>query len=98
MFSTMMTVASTTRPKSIAPTDSRLADSPRITIRPIANDSANGIVVATLIALRTGRQHTGAVDMVDLGLDAPDGGDTLGATTHEYDTLDDIVVGVEAGD
>ena len=44
MFSTMMTVASTTRPKSMAPTDSRLADSPRSTMRPIANDSANGIV------------------------------------------------------
>ena len=52
MFSTMMTEASTIRPKSIAPTDSRLADSPRSTIRPIANDSANGIVVATIMALR----------------------------------------------
>ena len=29
MFSIMITVASTTRPKSIAPTDRRLADSPR---------------------------------------------------------------------
>ncbi len=44
MFSTMITVASTTRPKSIAPTDSRLADSPRITISPMANDNANGMV------------------------------------------------------
>ncbi len=52
MFSTMMTEASTMRPKSIAPTDSRLADSPRQTIRPMANASANGIVAATTTALR----------------------------------------------
>ena len=52
MFSTMITVASTTRPKSIAPTDNRLADSPRSTISPIANDSANGMVVLTMTALR----------------------------------------------
>ncbi len=50
MFSIMMTVASTTRPKSIAPTDSRFADSPRSTISAIAKASANGIVIATMIA------------------------------------------------
>jgi hypothetical protein len=52
MFSTMMTVASTTSPKSMAPTDSRLADSPRSTMSPMANDSANGMVIATMTALR----------------------------------------------
>ena len=48
----MITVASTTRPKSIAPTDRRFADSPLITIRPIAKDSANGMVIETMNALR----------------------------------------------
>jgi len=52
MFSTMMTVASTIRPKSMAPTDSRLADSPRNSIRQIANASAKGMVQATITALR----------------------------------------------
>ena len=52
MFSTMITVASTTRPKSIAPTDSRFADSPRSTMSPIAKDSANGMVTETMTALR----------------------------------------------
>lgn len=52
MFSIMMTVASTTSPKSIAPTDSRFADSPRSTISVIANASANGIVSATMAAVR----------------------------------------------
>ena len=52
MFSTMMTVASTTSPKSMAPTDSRLADSPRSTMSPMAKDSANGMVMATMTALR----------------------------------------------
>ncbi len=52
MFSTMMTVASTTNPKSMAPTDSRFADSPRSTKSPIANDKANGMVMATITALR----------------------------------------------
>jgi len=52
MFSTMITVASTTRPKSMAPTDKRFADSPRNTISPIANDKANGMVIATITALR----------------------------------------------
>ncbi len=49
----MITVASTTNPKSIAPTDSRFADSPRSTMSPIANDNANGMVMATITALRT---------------------------------------------
>ena len=38
IFSTMMTVASTTNPKSMAPTDSRFADSPRSTMSPMAKD------------------------------------------------------------
>ncbi|MGY4297251.1 hypothetical protein ACVWXN_005346 [Bradyrhizobium sp. i1.4.4] len=50
--STMMTVASTMRPKSIAPTDSRFADSPRSTRMITAKNSANGIVAPTISALR----------------------------------------------
>ena len=50
--STMITVASTIRPKSIAPTDSRLADSPRSTRMMTAKNSANGIVAPTISALR----------------------------------------------
>ena len=52
MFSIMMTLASTIRPKSIAPTDSRLADSPRSSSSPMAKASANGMVAATMTALR----------------------------------------------
>ncbi len=52
MFSTMMTEASTINPKSIAPTESRLADSPRRTIKAMAKVSANGMVHATMSALR----------------------------------------------
>ncbi len=52
MFSTMITVASTMSPKSIAPTDSRLADSPRANRMMMAKKSANGMVAATMIALR----------------------------------------------
>ena len=52
MLSTMMTVASTIRPKSMAPTESRLADSPRNTMMPTAKNSANGMVAATISALR----------------------------------------------
>ena len=51
MFSTMMTVASTMMPKSIAPIDSRFADSPFITRMTTANSSANGIVAETIRAL-----------------------------------------------
>src|SRR3954469_15417999 len=50
--STMMTVASTIRPKSIAPTDSRFADSPRSTRMITAKNSANGMVAPTISALR----------------------------------------------
>ena len=50
MFSTMMTVASTMMPKSIAPIDSRLADSPLITRISTANSSANGMVAETISA------------------------------------------------
>ena len=52
MFSTINTVASTMRPKSIAPTDSRFADSPRSTRIATAKNSANGIVAPTTTALR----------------------------------------------
>ena len=50
--STMITVASTIRPKSIAPTDSRFADLPRSTRMMTAKNSANGIVAPTISALR----------------------------------------------
>ena len=52
MFSTMITVASTISPKSIAPTDSRLADSPRNTMMMMAKARAKGMVAATMTALR----------------------------------------------
>ena len=52
MFSTMMTVASTMMPKSIAPIDNRFADSPASTRITTANSSANGIVADTIRALR----------------------------------------------
>ncbi len=50
--STMMTVPSTMRPKSSAPTDRRLADSPRTTRMMTAKNSAKGIVATTMSALR----------------------------------------------
>ena len=52
IFSTMITVASTIRPKSMAPTDSKLADSPRKVMMMMAKNMANGIVALTMIALR----------------------------------------------
>ena len=52
MFSTMMTVASTMMPKSMAPIDSRLADSPLSTRTTTANKSAKGMVAETISALR----------------------------------------------
>ncbi len=52
MFSTMITVASTMMPKSIAPIDSRLADSPFSTRIITANRSAKGMVAETISALR----------------------------------------------
>ncbi len=52
MLSTMITVASTTRPKSMAPTDSRLADSPLSVITSTAKNRAKGMVRATITALR----------------------------------------------
>ena len=48
----MITVASTINPKSIAPTESRLADSPRSTRMITAKNSANGMVAPTISALR----------------------------------------------
>ena len=52
MFSTMITVASTMMPKSMAPIDSRLADSPLSTRMTTANSSAKGMVAETISALR----------------------------------------------
>ena len=58
MFSTMMTVASTMMPRSIAPTDSRLADSPRSTVMITARNSATGMVAATISAQRRSPRNT----------------------------------------
>jgi hypothetical protein len=52
MLSTMITVPSTISPKSMAPTLSRFADSPRSTMMPTAKNSANGMVAPTITALR----------------------------------------------
>lgn len=52
IFSTMMTQASTTRPKSSAPTDNRFALSPCNTRIRMAKASAKGMVAATMIAER----------------------------------------------
>ena len=52
MFSTMITVASMINPKSIAPSDSRLADSPLSTMIAMAKKKANGMADATTTALR----------------------------------------------
>ena len=48
----MMTVASTMMPKSMAPIDSRLADSPFSTRISTANNRAKGMVAETMKALR----------------------------------------------
>src|SRR5665647_885746 len=48
----MMTVPSTMMPRSIAPTDSRLAESPRSTVMMTARNSATGMVAATISAQR----------------------------------------------
>ena len=140
MFSTMMTVASTMMPKSMAPIDSRLADSPLSTSTTTANKSAKGMVAETISALRrlprnshwirkisidahhhvvqhgvggdvdqrapvvdaldahAGRQHAGAVDLLDLGQHAGQGRQGLRAAPHQHDALDDVVVVVVAGD
>ena len=58
IFSTMMTVPSTMMPRSMAPTDSRLADSPRITVIITASSSATGIVAATISAQRRSPRNT----------------------------------------
>ena len=52
MFSTMITVPSTMMPRSMAPIDSRFADSPRSTVMMTARNSATGMVAATMIAER----------------------------------------------
>ncbi len=51
MVSTMITVASTTSPKSMAPTESRFADSPRASMISTAKNRAKGMVAATIRAL-----------------------------------------------
>jgi hypothetical protein len=58
MFSTMITVPSTMMPRSMAPTDSRFADSPRITVIITASSSATGIVAATIRAQRRSPRNT----------------------------------------
>ena len=52
MFSTMITVASTMMPKSMAPIDSKFADSPLSTRMTTANSRAKGMVAETISALR----------------------------------------------
>ena len=51
MLSTMISVASTMMPKSIAPSEIRLADSPTNTIMQNVNRSAIGTVRATMTAV-----------------------------------------------
>ena len=53
MFSTMTTAPSTIMPKSIAPIDSRLAGMCAQSRQMNENSSANGIVTATMSAVRT---------------------------------------------
>ena len=53
MFSTMTTAPSTIMPKSIAPIESRLAGMCAQSRQMNANSSANGIVTATISAVRT---------------------------------------------
>ena len=52
MFSTMMTEESTMMPKSTAPMDSRFADLPRKNSIEKANNSASGMLMATMMAVR----------------------------------------------
>ena len=53
MFSTRITAESTMMPKSTAPSDSRLADSPVSTSIMMLKNSANGMFMLTITALRT---------------------------------------------
>ena len=57
MFSTMTTAPSTIMPKSIAPMDSRLAGMCAQSRQMNENSSANGIVTATMSAVRTLEQE-----------------------------------------
>ena len=52
MFSVMITAPSTMMPKSIAPSESRLAGMPRRSMKMNANRSDSGIVSATMNAAR----------------------------------------------
>ena len=57
-FSTRITAASTMMPKSTAPSDSRLADSPVITSSMMLKNSANGMLMLTMTALRRSPRNT----------------------------------------
>src|SRR6202171_2366879 len=67
MFSTMITVPSTIMPRSMAPTDSRFADSPRITVIITARRSATGIVAATISARAAQVTEKHPLDQEDQG-------------------------------
>ena len=48
--------------------------------------------------MNSGRQDFGAVDLIHLGLDSPDGRRCLLAATHQHDALYDVVVVILPGD
>ena len=58
MFSTRITDASTMMPKSTAPTESRLADSPISTRIMMLKNRANGMLMPTMTALRRSPRKT----------------------------------------
>src|ERR1700742_5095978 len=58
MFSIMMTAESTMMPKSTAPSDNRMASSPRSTRMMMAKNSAKGILAPTMMALRRSPRNT----------------------------------------
>jgi len=58
ILSTMMSVESTMMPKSMAPREIRLAESPSSTSRQKVNNRARGTVRATIIAVRTWPKNT----------------------------------------
>ena len=57
-FSTRITAASTMMPKSTAPSDSKLADSPVSTSIMMLKNSANGMLTLTMTALRRSPRNT----------------------------------------
>ena len=48
--------------------------------------------VVDLLEPHPRRQYPGAVDLLDLGLDAADGGKALLPAAHQHDALDDVLV------